>query len=206
MKIQYISQGNTIQQQLNNINSVLDAGCNWIQLRYKGVPEAEVLKLALLAKKVIEQYNCRFIINDYPKIVIETDADGIHLGLSDMPIEQARNIIGSDKIYGGTANTLEDVLQRHKEQCDYVGLGPFRFTATKEKLSPVLGLEGYTKIMDKLKARQINIPVYAIGGIEQQDIQEILKTGIYGVAMSGLITRHPQKKELLIQLYSLCSH
>ena len=206
MKIQYISQGNTIQQQLDNIKSVLDAGCNWIQLRYKGVSETEVLKLALLSKKAIEQYDCRFIINDYPHIVIETDADGIHLGLSDMPLEQARKIIGRDKIYGGTANTLEDVLQRHKEQCDYVGLGPFRFTTTKEKLSPVLGLQGYTMIMDELKARQINMPVYAIGGIEQQDIEEILKTGIYGVAMSGLITRHPQKKELLSQLYTLCSH
>lgn len=205
-KIQYISQGNTALQQLNNIKSALDAGCNWIQLRYKNAIENEVLQLALQVKSVTERYNCTYIINDFPHIAKEVDADGLHLGLDDMPIAQARKIIGYDKIIGGTANTLVHVLQRYNEQCNYIGLGPYRFTATKEKLSPILGLDGYASIMSHLKELNIQTPVYAIGGIKEEDITAILQTGIYGVALSGLITNNLHKKELLTKLKTLCSH
>ncbi|WP_417357299.1 thiamine phosphate synthase [Flavobacterium sp.] len=205
-KIQYISQGNSITEQLTNIKQVLDAGCTWLQLRYKNSTQAEMSELAIATKSLTESYNCTFIINDYPELVLATGADGVHLGLADMPIEKARAIVGDDKIIGGTANTLEDVLQRHREQCDYVGLGPFRFTQTKEKLSPVLGLSGYKSIMTQLQEGDINIPVFAIGGIQQEDVQSILDTGIYGVALSGYITQHENKKELLNKLYTLCSH
>lgn len=202
-KIQYISQGNSINEQMNNIRSAVDAGSNWVQLRYKNVTETEVLHLAELVKKSMEGYSCTFIINDYPYVAKAIDADGIHLGLNDMFVDQARAILGYDKIIGGTANTLNDVLQRYEEKCDYVGLGPFRFTKTKEKLSPVLGLEGFASIMQELHQKNITIPVYAIGGIQQGDISSILTTGVYGVAVSGLVTFHPDKKELFNQLHAL---
>ena len=205
-KIQYISQGNSYEEQYSAIEQVLDAGCTWLQLRYKNTSAREVLWLAAAVRKITENYNCKLIINDYPVIAKEVDADGIHLGLNDMPVVLARDIIGQDKIIGGTANTITDVLQRQSEGCDYIGLGPFSFTATKEKLSPILGLEGYKTIMEQLKEKNITIPIVAIGGIEQEDVSAILQTGIYGVALSGLIKRHPQKKELFNQLYMLCSH
>lgn len=202
-KIQYISQGNSAVDQIENIRSVLDAGCNWVQLRYKNVPEEAVLQLAEQVKKMIEGYDCTFVINDFPQVAKAVDADGIHLGLDDMDVSEARSIIGFDKIIGGTANTLSDVLQRHKEKCNYVGLGPFRFTDTKEKLSSIVGLEGFNVIMDRLKELDILTPVYAIGGIKEEDIASILETGIYGVALSGYITGHVQKKELFSQLHAL---
>jgi len=202
-KIQYISQGATAYEQLTNIKKVVDSGGNWIQLRYKNAPESEVLSLALQVKKALESYNCTFIINDYLQIAKHVDANGVHLGLNDMPVAQARSVLGWDKIIGGTANTLLDVMQRHNEQCNYIGLGPFRFTATKQNLSPVLGLQGFEDIMYYIKELQIQTHVYAIGGIEQQDIIKILQTGIYGVALSGYITRHPQQKELFSQLQRL---
>ena len=205
-KIQYISQGNSYEEQYSAIEQVLDAGCTWLQLRYKNTSAREVLWLAAAVRKITESYNCKLIINDYPVIAKEVDADGIHLGLNDMPVVLARDIIGPDKIIGGTANTITDVLQRQSEGCDYIGLGPFSFTTTKEKLSPILGLEGYKTIMEQIKEKNITIPIVAIGGIEQEDVSAILQTGIYGVALSGLITRHPQKKELFNQLYTLCSH
>ena len=204
--IHYISQGTTAIQQLAAITGALDAGCNWLQLRYKNADEADILKLALQVKRIVGQYTCTYIINDYPHIAKEVDADGIHLGLDDMRVWQARELIGPGKIIGGTANTLADVMQRYNEQCNYIGLGPYRFTVTKEKLSPILGLDGYTHIMKKLKELNISIPVYAIGGIEEGDIPSILQTGIYGVALSGLITNHPHKKALLTNLNTLCSH
>jgi thiamine-phosphate pyrophosphorylase len=121
------------------------------------------------------------------------DADGIHLGLNDDSIDSAKNILGESKIFGGTANTYEDVMQRQREGCDYIGLGPMRFTPTKKKLSPILGLEGYTNICNKIKAGKIVIPpIFAIGGIQEDDIQKLIHIGIYGIAVSSLIKRNPE--------------
>jgi thiamine-phosphate pyrophosphorylase len=199
-KLQYISQGETAAIQLKNINEALDAGCNWVQLRFKNAKENELKTTAEEVKKLCKTYTATFIINDHPVIAKEVDADGVHLGLTDMKISEAKNIIGANKILGGTANTLQDVLQRVEEGCNYVGLGPLRFTTTKARLSPVLGLDGYKNIIDELKQRNIELPVYAIGGILAEDISSILQTGIYGVAVSGIITHHPNKKELVKEI------
>ncbi|MDB5280658.1 MAG: thiamine-phosphate synthase [Ferruginibacter sp.] len=201
-KLQYISQGTTEVKQLNNIQQALDAGCNWIQLRFKNATPAAINALAAQVKEICASCNATFIINDHPQIAKEISADGVHLGLQDMPVTDARKITG-DKIIGGTANTLDDVLKRIDEGCSYIGLGPFRFTTTKEKLSPVLGLEGYSKIMEGLNQRQMKVPVYAIGGIVLEDIAAIMQTGAYGVALSGIITHHSDKKLLLQQLNTL---
>lgn len=198
-KLQYISQGTNAAEQIRNIREALEAGCNWIQLRFKNASTEEIKVLAKQVKEMCLSYTATFIINDHPLIAKEIKADGVHLGLQDMPVAEAKKIIG-DKIIGGTANTLSDVLKRVDEGCSYIGLGPFRFTTTKEKLSPVLGLEGYKKIMDELEQRQIKLPVYAIGGIGLEDIQAIMQTGVYGVAVSGIITNHPDKKLLIQQL------
>ncbi len=199
-KLQYISQGATASEQLNNIQQALDAGCNWIQLRFKNATTDDITALAKQVKKICTHYTATFIINDHPHIALAVDADGVHLGLSDLSVSEAKKIVGTDKIIGGTANTLEHVLQRVEEGCNYIGLGPLRFTTTKEKLSPVLGLQGYKNIIDELAARQIQIPVYAIGGIVLEDIEAIMQTGVYGVAVSGIITHHPDKKLLMQQL------
>lgn len=208
-KLQYISQGASAKEQYNNIQEALDAGCDWVQLRFKKASSQIITPLAEQVKKLCTDYTATFIINDHPEVAKETDADGVHLGLEDMTITEAKLIVG-DKILGGTANTLQDVLQRVKEGCSYIGLGPFRFTTTKEKLSPILGLEGYAAIMKELSNHQIDIPIYAIGGIVAEDIAAIIQTGVYGVAVSGIITHHPEKKILLQQmntsLYETVNH
>lgn len=197
-KLQYISQGENASAQLNNIQAALDAGCNWIQLRFKNATFNETMQLAEKIKQLCINYSATFIINDYPHIAKALNAAGVHLGLTDMSISEAKKIVGEDKIIGGTANTLHHVLQRVEEGCNYVGLGPLRFTTTKQNLSPILGLEGYQQIMDTLIERHIEIPVYAIGGILLEDIPSLMQLGIYGVAMSGIITNN-NEKELLVQ-------
>ena len=198
-KLQYISQGSTATEQLYNIQQALSAGCNWIQLRYKNATTDEMMTLAAQVKGLCIDHTATFIINDHPHIAKAVDADGVHLGIMDMPIIKARQIVGSNKIIGGTANTLEDVLQHVEDGCSYIGLGPLRFTTTKEKLSPVFGLIGYKKIIESLIQRHIAIPIYAIGGIVLEDIQAIMQTGVHGVAVSGTITNYPDKKLLLQQ-------
>ena len=165
----------------------LEAGCKWIQLRMKDVAVETVRQLAEELKKACENHHALLIIDDYVEVAREVKADGVHLGKNDMPIEEARKLLGEGFIIGGTANTFEDVKRHYEAGADYLGIGPFRFTTTKKNLSPVLGLEGYRNIKQQMIEADIILPAVAIGGITVEDIPAILATGIEGIAMSGAI-------------------
>jgi thiamine-phosphate pyrophosphorylase len=199
-KLQYISQGNTTKEQLGNIHRALDNGCQWIQLRYKNGTQQELFSLAASAKNLCSLYFADYIINDNVYLTQQLDADGVHLGLSDMDVLAARTILGATKIIGGTANTLTDVMQRIQEGCDYIGLGPFQFTDTKQNLSPVLGIEGYLSIIEKTKSTAIAVPIFAIGGITTENVDALMATGIHGIAVSGLITQSENPLQLISKL------
>ena len=199
-KLQYISQGKTIEEQLYNVHQALDAGCDWIQMRFKNQTEKNTFALAEAVKFLCEEYLANFIVNDNLYLAQQIAADGVHLGLTDLKIDEARAILGNTKIIGGTANTFEDIKNHAKNGCDYIGLGPFRFTDTKEKLNPILGLSGYFKILEELKKHNIQIPVYAIGGITLKDISPLMETGIHGIAVSGMVTKSEEKEKLIQQL------
>ncbi|WP_426475366.1 thiamine phosphate synthase [Chryseobacterium balustinum] len=191
-KLQYISQGFTKSEQELNIKKALDNGIKWIQIRWKNAPENEFIRLCEISKKLCADNRSVCIINDDVQIAKDIDAEGVHLGLKDTSIEIARQILGENKIIGGTANSISDVLQRMNESCDYIGLGPLRFTSTKEQLSPILGFEGYKKIIQDLKEKGLEIPkIFAIGGVVLEDIQLLQQIEIYGVAVSGQITNQP---------------
>ena len=199
-KLQYISQGNSVEEQIYAIRKALDNGCEWIQLRFKNQNTLDLFHLAESVKILCDLYSANYIINDNVHLAQQLEADGVHLGLTDMPVLEARAILGQTKIIGGTANTFEHVLQRSEEKCDYIGLGPFQFTTTKEKLSPFLGLEGYRTILEKMKTQNIETPIYAIGGIGLENVENLMETGIYGIAVSGLITQSQNPSELISQL------
>jgi thiamine-phosphate pyrophosphorylase len=199
-KLQFISNQTKDVTHLESIKIALDAGCRWIQLRIKNQTEVAIIKTAIEAKTLCDSYHARIIINDYPFVAKEVEAYGLHLGLNDMPLSAARKIVGDKMIIGGTANTLENILDRIKEGADYVGLGPFRFTSTKQNLSPILGLEGYRDLILALKQNEHSIPLIAIGGITEQDIGQILDTGMYGVAISGSIIHADNPKNVVHQI------
>ena len=181
-----------MQEQELNIRKALDNGVKWVQIRWKQASENELINLCETYKKLCSEYQSVCIINDNVQLAKTIDADGVHLGLNDGSIKEARLILGENKIIGGTANTISDVLQRIDESCDYIGLGPLKFTVTKEKLSPILGFEGYQKIINHLQEKSIEIPkIFAIGGVALEDIQPLQEAGIYGVAVSGQITNEP---------------
>ena len=201
-KIQYISQAAEQGSHLTAIEKVLRDGGKWIQLRVKEKPEEEVLELAVKASVLCRNYGAKLIINDYPQVALEVDAYGLHLGLDDMPVPEARAILGYSKCIGGTANTFSDILRRVAEGVDYIGLGPYRFTTTKKNLSPVLGLAGYRMILQQMREAGITTPVIAIGGIELPDIDLLLSAGVHGIAVSGLLTRSNHLNEEFYVNYS----
>ena len=185
--IQFITHANDRYDYIDGVRMALEGGCRWIQLRMKDASEEEVLKTAESTRKLCRQYDAVFLLDDYVELVERSGADGVHLGKNDMPIDEARRLLGKDKIIGGTANTFEDVKRIYSAGADYIGCGPFRFTTTKKKLSPILGLDGYRRIIEQMTAYGINIPVIAIGGILLQDVSDIMQTGVSGVAVSGAI-------------------
>ncbi|MEW7280722.1 thiamine phosphate synthase [Aquimarina sp. 2201CG1-2-11] len=202
-KIQYISQGKDPLDHLHHIEEVCKAGGKWIQLRLKDVDMATYLKTALKCRQICDRYEAIMIINDNVGIAKASQADGVHLGLDDMSIVEARRILGDNYIIGRTANTINDCLQHIEDKADYIGLGPFRHTTTKKNLSPILGIEGYKQITTELAFKNSNVPVVAIGGIKLEDIGDILNTGIDGVAVSGMLTNSTELEEIIKKINSL---
>lgn len=187
--VQFITHYTERYSHLDSVLIALEGGCRWIQLRMKEASPKDILPIAKEAMSLCRKYDATFIIDDFVELAKQIGADGVHLGKNDMPIAEARKILGKDFIIGGTANTFEDVQMLYKAGANYIGCGPFRFTTTKKNLSPILGLEGYQQIISLMKEHKISLPLVAIGGITKKDIPSLMQTGISGIALSGSILR-----------------
>ncbi|MCI8998028.1 MAG: thiamine phosphate synthase [Muribaculaceae bacterium] len=169
------------------VQMVLEGGCKWIQLRMKDASDEEFRETALEIIPMCQENEAFLVFDDRVELAMELSVHGVHLGKNDMNPLLARETMGAAAIIGCTANTAEDIIKFKGWDVDYVGLGPFRYTTTKSNLSPVIGLEGYEKIVKEIRAADILLPIVAIGGITIDDIEPLMKTGINGIAMSGAI-------------------
>lgn len=185
--IQFISHHTDSYTYLDSIRMALEGGCRWVQLRMKDTPLDEIVTTGREVRRLCDKYGATFIIDDHVSLVSETGADGVHLGQKDMPVAEARAILGDKAIIGGTANTIDEISRHYGQTADYVGCGPFRFTTTKKGLAPILGIQGYRDIVIQMGERGIDIPLIAIGGITARDIQPIMQTGVAGIAVSGTV-------------------
>ena len=188
-KLQFITHFTDRYSYLDSAMMALEGGCRWIQLRMKDADEAEIERTARQILPECRRRGAVFIIDDHVELVKRVGADGVHLGKNDMPVDEARRILGDEFIIGGTANTFEDIQRLAAQGADYIGCGPFRFTTTKKNLAPMLGIEGYENIVSLMKTHGINLPIVAIGGITYDDIPRIMSTGVTGIAISGSVLR-----------------
>ena len=188
-QLQFITHYTDKYSYYDSARMALEGGCRWIQLRMKEATEKEVEEEALRIQSLCKEYEAIFVIDDHVELVKRIHADGVHLGKKDMPILQARQLLGEEFIIGGTANTFEDVQKHAADGAEYIGCGPFRFTTTKKNLSPIVGLEGYRHIVERMRETGIQLPIVAIGGITYEDIPAIMETGVTGIALSGTILR-----------------
>ena len=186
-KLHYISQGNSPKELIENIQKACTSGAELVQFRLKNVSEKKFLNLATEAREITSHYQTRLIINDYYKIAIAVKADGVHLGKTDTCPTLARKHLFSWQIIGGTANTLQDCEALITKEVDYISLSPFRTTPNETDLGSVLGLNGYTAIIEALKTKT---PIIGYGGITTEDVTAILETSISGIAVSEAITQN----------------
>ncbi|MCH2043589.1 MAG: thiamine phosphate synthase [Saprospiraceae bacterium] len=206
-QLHYITQGNTPQEHLQQVETLCQAGANWIQLRLKNMDLESMERTAKEARAITRKYSVTLIINDHVQIAKIIQADGVHLGQQDMSILQARSILGKNFILGGTANTWEDIVSLHRQEVDYIGLGPLHYTQTKKKLSPILGLNGYKDLLVKMQKHGIKVPVLAIGGITQKDLVDLKNVGVHGVAISSYLLNMPvadrvENIDLIYQIFT----
>lgn len=155
----------------------------------KEADDDTILAVGHRLRTLCNHYGATLILDDKVELVDTIKADGVHLGKNDMPPAEARCLLGDKAIIGGTANTIDDISHLVASGVNYIGLGPFRFTQTKKKLSPILGIEGYRHILQQCHERGYSLPIVAIGGIERDDIPALMATGISGIALSGTILR-----------------
>ena len=185
--IQFITHENQRFGYVEGAEMALRGGCKWVQLRMKDATDNKFLSIGRKVAALCRSYNATFLLDDRVHLVAELGADGVHLGKNDMPISEARRILGNEKIIGGTANTFADVQHLAAQGADYIGCGPFRYTSTKRNLAPILGLEGYRNILKQMQQVGISLPLIAIGGIVSTDIVALRDIGVSGIAVSGAV-------------------
>ena len=179
----------TKQTIYEQVEDALKGGVTMLQLREKNAEYDSLREEALQIQKICKKYDVPLIINDDVKLAKEIDADGVHVGQSDLEAGQARKILGPDKIIGVTAKTVEQAIKAAEAGADYLGSGAVFGTVTKADAKPMT--------MELLKeiVASVKIPVVAIGGIDETNIEKLAGTGIAGVAVvSGIFAKEDCKK------------
>lgn len=185
--LHYLTQDLDHRTHDEQVRIACEAGVKWIQLRVKNKSFDEWLKIGLSARQITNRFNVTLIVNDNLNIAKEINADGAHLGQEDISWMEARKILGEEKIVGYSTHSLEDLLVAKNFRVDYFGLGPYHFTSTKENLHAVLGLDKMKRIIQQAQVAGITQPIIAIGGIQLNDVEEILEAGANGIAVSSAI-------------------
>ncbi|WP_026449843.1 thiamine phosphate synthase [Aequorivita capsosiphonis] len=201
-KLHYISQGNSPEEHLENIQNACTSGVELVQLGLNGMSEKKFLKLAEEAREITAHFQTRLLIHDNYKVAKAIKADGLHIGKTGPCPSVAKKHLYSWQIIGGTANTFQDCETLLDKQVNYISLGPFRETENKENITSVLGLKGYSAITDVLKT---GTPIIGFGGITTKDVTAILETGISGIAVSEEITRDFNTIRIFHQLLNASS-
>lgn len=206
-RIQYITHPDEDFSELSWVHRLQENGIRWIQLRLK---EEDVLRrfpdrhylacfheTADQLRAVTSALGMLLTINDAADVAVFSRADGLHIGQEDALPSQVAQQLPEGSILGGTANSAEELLRYAGVPMSYFGVGPFRRTATKTKLKPVLGTEGYRRLIAGMRADQQHIPVFAIGGIVPSDVTPLLGAGVYGIALSGAIFHEAHRPEAI---------
>jgi len=188
-----------IQKKYSHIEAVklaIKGGADMIQFRDKSMSTAEMISTAKQIAVLCKNHRVTFLVNDRVDVAILSGADGVHLGIEDIPINEARKLLGMKKIIGGTAHSLKEALKAQKQGADYIGFGHIFITASKHKPDKPKGTKLLSQIVKKVK-----MPILAIGGINSANIEEVMKTGVHGAAIIGgiLKSRNPAQTTKVIR-------
>ncbi len=179
------------------VEQAILGGCTMIQLREKNISSLDFYRQSVEVKKITEQYHVPFIINDRIDIAIAVNADGVHIGQSDIPAAIARDLIGTDMLLGVSAASVKEAVQAANDGADYLGVGAMFPTGTKTDAN-------YVSIEELKKIRHaVNLPIIAIGGINKGNIKQFHDTGINGLAVVSAIIAQPDIQKTAAEMKSM---
>ena len=182
---------------LDVARAALEGGADVIQLRAKDLGGRDMLALSLEIREMVDRSgrDCLFVVNDRVDVALAAGADGVHLGQEDLPAAEARSLIGADMILGISAVTPEMAAEAQSEGADYLGVGPAYPTPTKPDAGIVIGIEGIRK------AKQaVDVPVVAIGGIDQDNVGQVMEAGVDGIAVISAVATAENMLDAVLRL------
>ena len=178
---------NSLTPSVSNIEiakKVLAGGAGILQLRGKGLSSKELLEQAREIREIAREAGAIFIVNDRADVALLADADGVHLGQDDLPIAKAREILGREKLIGLSTHNLKQAIKAESEGADYIGFGPVFGTTTKADAEEAKGLQALREIR-----KSVNIPIVAIGGINIENVIDVISAGADAVAVISAIVK-----------------
>jgi thiamine-phosphate pyrophosphorylase len=197
-KFHYLTQDLPGRSHLQQVQIACEAGANWVQYRCMAKPEDELIDEINEIAEVCDDWGATLIITNHYDLLDRVDAQGVHIEDLDADFVTIRKVIGEDKTLGASATNIADLLKlQDSGVIDYCGYGPFAHTDTKRNNYPLLGYEGYRK----LEKTPVDIPIIAVGGIQLPDVEHLLQTGIYGIAVSSAINLSLNPGEVVKEFY-----
>ncbi|NII84202.1 MULTISPECIES: thiamine phosphate synthase [unclassified Pedobacter] len=186
-KLHYITHDIPHRSHIEQAQLACEAGAKWIQYRCLSKNDEALLQDINAIAEICDDWGTTLIVTDHIHLNGKADIQGFHMEDMDADFIALRKLVGNDITLGGLANTVENLIRLAQEGVDYAGYGPFAITETKPNKYNLLGIEGYQQAVKELKAQSISIPVLAVGGIKTYDVEALMQTGIYGIAVSGAI-------------------
>jgi len=197
-KLHYLTQDLPNRSHIEQAEIACAAGANWLQYRCLTKSDDELVAEINVIAEICDEWGATLILTNHYHLLDRVDVQGVHIEDFDADFEDMRNRIGEDKTLGVSATNIESLLRvQQSGVVDYCGYGPFAYTDTKPNNEPLLGFEGYRQ----LQKQPIDIPVIAVGGIQLNDVDHLLKTGIYGIAVSAAINLAPYPGQALKEFY-----
>lgn len=187
-KFHYLTQDLPHRSHVEQTEIACKAGANWIQYRCLSKSDEDLISELHQVASICDDWGATLILTDHYYLLDKVDAQGVHLENMNADFKEIRKLISDDKTLGASANSIEDIRRIYSSGAvDYIGCGPFAHTDTKPNDYPLLGVEGYKSISLKMQEEQIDIPVLAVGGVALDDVEALLSTGIYGIAVSAAV-------------------
>jgi thiamine-phosphate pyrophosphorylase len=202
-KLHYITHDIPHLSHIEQAQQACEAGAKWIQYRCLSKTDEELLQDINAIAEICDDWGTTLIVTDHVHLNGKADIQGFHIEDMDADFVTLRKLVGNDITLGGSANTVENLIRLAKEGADYAGFGPYALTETKPNSYVLLGIEGYQNAVKELKVNGINLPLLAVGGVKVYDVEDLMLTGIYGIAVSGAINFADDFVEAYQDFYTL---
>jgi thiamine-phosphate pyrophosphorylase len=200
----YLTQDLEERSHIEQAQIACSQGAKWIQYRCFSKSDEEMLEEIHQIASICDDWGTTLIVTDHIHLVHQADIQGVHIEDMDADLSLVRSKIGDDKTLGASATNLEQIVRHIQNGADYIGCGPFGHTDTKPNTAKHWKIEGYQEIVSELKKQNLtHIPLIAAGGISIADVEDLLKTGIYGVAISAAVNKAENPAQSYKELYRL---